>query len=358
MERRCVGFKRLFAFATTVLATMNFGADLAYAQGSLSPAELAAMKEVYKRPKPRPIENQKLVDLGRILFWDPRLSASGKTACASCHFPYLGWGVTDAKSRNDAGKFTSRKSQPLIGIGHAEGAPFGWDGRNASLEAQAKASIANGSMSMRDTDAPVAVEVIEQRVEANPEYVTTFEAALPGAPISIDTMAKAIATFERSLEPGIAPFDHWIEGDEGAISEWAKRGFVLFNGKANCSRCHVGWRFTDDLFHDIGTSTTDLGRGRELKTEPLMQHAFKTPTLRSVALRPPYMHNASAADLYEAVRHYEKRGIDRPSRSPLMETIELSEQERRDLVAFLQTLTGLRETEAPPKLPGQTATAR
>jgi cytochrome c peroxidase len=358
MAKKYLPYKLVLLFAATFLASIKFGGDLAAADGDLSAAELAAMKEVYKRPQPRPIGNHELVELGRSLFWDPRLSASGKTSCASCHFPYLGWAVTDPKSRNDAGKFTSRKSQPLIGLGHAEDALVGWDGRNASLEAQAKASIATGSMSMRDTDAPVAVEVIEQRVRAIPEYVAKFEAVLPGAPISIDTIAKATAAFERSLEPGIAPFDHWIQGDEGAISEWAKRGFVLFNGKANCSRCHTGWRFTDDLFHDIGTSTTDLGRGRELKTEPLMQYAFKTPTLRSVASRPPYMHNASAADLDQVIRHYEKGGIDRPSRSPLMEPIELSDDERRDLIAFLHTLTGLDKTEAPPKLPGQAVSAR
>lgn len=314
-------------------------------------SELADLKGVYKRPKPRPVENPALVDLGRLLFWDPRLSASGKTACASCHFPYLGWGVTDPRSRNDSGKLTSRKSQPLIGIGYAEGAPVGWDGRNASLEAQAKSSIATGSMSMRETDAPVPVDVIEQRVRAVPDYAAKFEAALPGAPVNIDTIAKAVAAFERGLEPGIAPFDRWVEGDEGAISDWAKQGFVLFNGKAKCAHCHSGWRFTDDLFHDIGTTTTDAGRGRELKTDPLMQYAFKTPTLRSVALHPPYMHNASSADLSQVMRHYEKGGIDRPSRSPLMTAVALTEEERRNLVAFLQTLTGEGETEAAPKLP-------
>jgi cytochrome c peroxidase len=126
---------------------------------------------------------------------------------------------------------------------------------------------------------------------------------------------------------------------------------VLFNGKANCARCHAGWRFTDDLFHDIGTSTTDLGRGRDLKSDPLMQYAFKTPSLRSVALHPPYMHNASSADLHQAVKHYETGGIDRPSRSPLMTPVQLTEEERLHLVAFLQSLTGIGETEAPPMLP-------
>ena len=152
-------------------------------------------------------------------------------------------------------------------------------------------------MSMRETDTPVKVEVIEERIRAIPEYVERFKAALPGTPIKLDSMAKAIAAYERTFEPGIAPFDRWVEGDEAAISESAKRGFVLYNDKALCFACHGGWRFTDDKFHDIGTSTTDLGRGREIKNDPQMQYAFKTPTLRSVALRAPYMHNGSRPDL-------------------------------------------------------------
>jgi cytochrome c peroxidase len=317
----------------------------AHAQSGSS-AELAAMQREYRRPPARKIENQALVELGRDLFFAPQLSASGKTSCASCHFAALGWGVTDARSRNDSGKLTSRKSQALIGIGHAGDAPVGWDGRNASLEAQAKSSIATGSMSMRETPTPVKVEVIEERIRSDPAYVAKFEAALPGTPINMDSIAKAIAVFERTLEPGTAPFDRWIEGDEQAISAPAKRGFVLFNGKGNCSACHSGWRFTDDKFHDIGTTTTDRGRGAVDNSDELMQFAFKTPTLRSVALRPPYMHNASATTLVDVMKHYEKGGIDRPSRSPMMMAIELSDQERSAIIAFLESLTGAQEAQA------------
>jgi cytochrome c peroxidase len=316
---------------------------------AISPTELSAMKAEYKRPKPRAVESKELVDLGRLLFWDPRASASGKTSCATCHFPELGWAVTDPRSRNDSGKLTSRRSQPLLGVAYMS-APVGWDGRNASLEAQAKSSIATGSMSMRETETPVKVEVIEERFRNIPDYVSRFRAAIPDAPINLDSMVKAIAAFERTLEPAIAPFDRWIEGDETAIPLNAKRGFVLFNRDANCFACHGGWRLTDDKFHDIGTTTTDRGRGRELKNDEDMQFAFKTPTLRAVALRPPYMHNGSSLDLYASVKHYEAGGIDRPSRSPLMMPITLSEQDRQDLVAFLRTLSGA-EGESPPALP-------
>jgi cytochrome c peroxidase len=117
------------------------------------------------------------------------------------------------------------------------------------------------------------------------------------------------------------------------------------------SSCHAGSPFTDDGFHDIGTSTKDLGRGREVKDDPQMQYAFKTPTLRSVALRAPYMHNGSLANLDAVIRHYENGGLDRPSRSPMMMAIKLDDGERADLVAFLTTLTGSPEGEAAPKLP-------
>jgi len=312
--------------------------DTASAQAP-DPAHLAALKSQYRRPPARPIENQALVDLGRDLFFDPAISASGKSSCVGCHLPQLGWAVKEPKSLNDSGKLTSRRSQTLVGIGHAGTPVNGWDGRNPTLEAQAKASIATGSMSMSGTPTPVKVEVIEERIRGNPAYAAKFKAALPDAPINIDTITQAIAAFERTIEPGVAPFDRWVEGDEGAISDAAKRGFALHNGKGLCFACHGGWRFTDDRFHDIGTTTTDRGRGAVVPDDPLMQFAFKTPTLRDVALRPPYMHTGAQATLESVIRHYEKGGIERPSRSPLLQPIQLTDQERGDLVAFLETLT-------------------
>jgi cytochrome c peroxidase len=332
--------------ATGMLVTTH--TPPAAAQGANARSFPDTIKADYRRPKALPIENLAMVDLGRELFFDPRISASGKTACASCHFPELGYVVADAHPRNDSGKPTSRKSQPLIGIGHASDGPVGWDGRSASLEAQAKASIATGSMSMRETDTPVKVEVVEERVRSIPAYVAKFDAAMPGRPITVDAIVLAVAEFERTLEPGLAPFDRWIAGDEAAIAEPAKRGFVLFTGKAGCAACHGGWRFTDDQFHDSGTTTTDQGRGRETK-DPAQAFAFKTPTLRSVALRAPYMHNASIATLGDVVRHYEKGGIERPSRSPMLLPITLTDEERLDLVAFMETLTGEGEGPRPSR---------
>ena len=328
---------------TTVLPIILLASSV-FPGNNVTPAQaqdehIKALQQEYRRPAPPPVENPALVQLGRELFFTPQLSASGKTACATCHYPELGWGVRDPHILNDSGQRTSRKSQPLTGIGYVGKAPVGWDGRSATLEAQVKSSVATGSMSMRETATPVKVEVIEERFRSNPEFVAKFNTALPGQPINLDTIASAIAAFERTLVPGPAPFDRWIEGDEKAIPESAKRGFALFAGKAICFACHSGWRFTDDKFHDIGTTTTDLGRGRVDTKDELMKYAFKTPTLRSTALRPPYMHNASQATLHDVMKHYEKGGIDRPSCSPLMMPIELTDQERLDLIAFMETLT-------------------
>jgi cytochrome c peroxidase len=325
--------------APTAIAAACILAALTWAGPAPAQApDLTAAKRDYRRPPPLAVANPALAALGRELFFDPLISASGKTACASCHAPELGWVVKDARPTNDSGKPSGRKSQPLIGIGHAGSAPVGWDGRNASLEAQAKNSIATGSMSMSATPTPVKVETIVERVASSPNYAPKFAAALPGKPIDIEAVTQAIAAFERTIEPGLSPFDRWIGGDEAAIPPAAKRGFALFNGKAGCSACHSGWRFTDDQFHDIGTSTTDLGRGRDVKDVHL-NYAFKTPTLRSVALRAPYMNNASQATLDDVVRFYEKGGIARESRSPMLMPLGLTDQDRSDLVAFMESLT-------------------
>jgi cytochrome c peroxidase len=228
-----------FIVATAIL--LAAAGVLALTQSQPAPAQdLKAIKADYRRPAALPVENKALANLGRDLFFDTRISASGKTSCASCHLPELGYVVTEAHPINDSGKPTSRKSQPLIGLGHAGKALIGWDGRSATLEAQTKSSIATGSMSMRETSSPVKVEIVEERVKSDSGYAAKFNAALPGRPIDVDAIAAALAAFERTLEPAITPFDRWIAGDETAISAAAKRGFVLFNGKAACVACHNG----------------------------------------------------------------------------------------------------------------------
>ena len=125
----------------------------------------------------------------------------------------------------------------------------------------------------------------------------------------------------------------------------------MFTGKGGCAGCHTGWTFSDNRFHDTGTTTTDIGRGRFVPDDPLASYAFKTPSLRDTAQRSPYMHAGQLATLEAVVAHYVAGGIDRPSRSPLMRPVALTTNEQADLVAFLRTLTGSRQTVVLPILP-------
>ena len=186
---------------------------------------------------------------------------------------------------------------------------------------------------------------------AIPEYKPSFEAAFPGQGINPKTLAAAIATYERTVVSERAPFDAWIDGNEKAISEEAKRGFVLFNGKALCSACHEGWNFTNDGFQDIGLPSADVGRGEFLPGVIKMKHAFKTPGLREIGRRSPYMHDGSLATLEQVIDHYDRGGVDRPSRADLMKPLGLSAQEKLELVSFLKTLTSDINPTAVPVLP-------
>jgi cytochrome c peroxidase len=177
-------------------------------------------------------------------------------------------------------------------------------------------------------------------------YQSLFAEAFPEAPeITAEQVARALAAFERTIVSGETPFDRWIDGDETAIGDAAKRGFALFNGTANCVQCHSGWRLTDDGFHDTGLPGNDPGRGPIVGVK-LLEHAFKTPSLRNVARRPPYMHDGSVASLRAAVDHYAGGIVERPTLSDDLKRISLTEAERADLVSFLETLSD----DGPPDL--------
>jgi cytochrome c peroxidase len=206
-----------------------------------------------------------------------------------------------------------------------------WDGRAESLEEQALGPIeAAGEMNMKLDD-------MVRRLDSIPGYRALFEAAYPREPIAAETVAKAIATFERGVVSAQAPFDRWVAGDEDAISAAAQRGFLYFNQKARCSTCHSGWRFTDDSFHDIGIEADDLGRAKVTPRIELARFAFKTPTLRSVAERAPYLHDGSAETLEEVMALYTRGGaVHRPSLSPEIKPLGLTSSEEQDVVAFLK----------------------
>jgi cytochrome c peroxidase len=292
--------------------------------------------EKYERPSdvPHPKDNAyspARVELGRRLFFDPRLSGSNWISCGTCHNPGLAWGDGLPKGLGHGMQQLGRRTPTVLNTAWASS--LFWDGRAATLEEQALGPITSpGEMNMD-------MSGMLDKIKAVEGYRNLFAEAYPREPISEKTVAKAIAAYERTLVSGKAPFDEWVEGDDDAMSPAAKRGFVVFNGKGNCAACHSSWRFTDDSFHDIGVPGDDIGRGKFLKLET-MQYAFKTPTLRNVDQRAPYMHDGSEATLEEVIELYDQGGrVKRPSLSPEMKPLGLTAQEKSDLVVFLRALT-------------------
>ena len=303
----------------------------------------------YARPAstPFPEDNRYTPEreaLGRTLFFDPRLSGSGWISCASCHNPGLSWGDGLPRAIGHGMKTLGRRTPTILNL--AWGQAFFWDGRADTLEAQALGPIqAAGEMNL-DLSSMIA------RIDGIPSYKALFAKAYPGEPVAPETVAKAIATFERGVVSPDAPFDRWVAGDDAAISAEAKRGFVVFNTKAACAKCHSGWRFTDDSFHDIGVAGDDLGRGALLKDIPAVQHAFKTPTLRDADRRGPYMHDGSIATLEAVVDFYDRGGLAaRPSLSNDLKPLGLTPEEKRQLLAFMRTLTSPDRPVQVPALP-------
>ena len=253
-------------------------------------------------------------------------------SCGSCHNPGLAWSDGLSTAIGSGANHLARRTPTIPNLAWAS-ALF-WDGRADTLEQQAVGPIqAPGEM---NNSMPMLVSMIGDL----PGYRDAFAAAFPGEPISGKTIAKAIATFERTIVSGQAPFD-----------QAAKRGFVTFNTTAHCSACHSGWRFTDDSFHDIGLPDADLGRGELVPgVEPLL-HAFKTPGLRNIADRAPFMHNGSIKTMTGVINHYKDGFVQRPSLSDDIRKLELNSQDVSDLEAFLKTLSSADAPIAMPVLP-------
>ena len=310
----------------------------------------AEWKKLYERPEDVPFPDEDRysdakASLGRMLFFDPVLSGANVRSCASCHNPALSWGDGLARSIGEGQQPMTRRAPTLIDIAWIP--VLGWDGRFPDLESVAfKGPISSPAiMNGNEKDLIAALAAI-------PGYQHAFAMTFPKRGITHETIAEALATFERGIVAEEAPFDRWIAGDEEAIPEDAKRGFDLFNGKAGCAECHKGWNFTDGAFYDVGTAKgDDLGRGQLFPTSTKLRYAFKVPTLRDVARRAPYMHDGSEATLEDVIALYDRGGIDRPSRSDLIKPLGLSSDEKADLIAFLKTLTGAPAVITIPILP-------
>ncbi|MCF3642665.1 c-type cytochrome [Rhizobium sp. TRM95111] len=308
----------------------------------------AGDKSLFKRPLLIPFENvtpysPQLATLGKMLFFDPRLSGSKNMTCASCHNPSFGF-ETPVKTPIGAQNTALGRQAPTV-LNAAWISPAFWDGRAPTLEKQAEGPITaeaemNGEMG-----------AILTEIQAIPDYKRWFEDVFPGSGVSKENLLTAIATYERTVVSAWSPFDRWVDGDENAISESAKRGFDIFTGKAGCASCHSGWNFADNQFHDIGLPSEDIGRGKLEPDNVEAQFAFKTPGLRNTLYRAPYMHDGSLQTMAEVIAHYENGGKSRPSLSPLMIPFSLEEEEKRDLIAFLSTLTAEKQDIPLPTLP-------
>lgn len=223
-----------------------------------------------------------------------------------------------------------------------------WDGRAASLEAQAAGPIENKREMSGDLGRAIQV------LAADAELSRSFAKAFPNDPtVTQSNLLKALAAFERTLVSPETRFDRWVKGDDGALDPDETAGLRLFVGKAGCVSCHTAWRFTDEAFHDIGLPGSDPGRGSVLGVKAA-DKGFKTPSLRERIWTAPYMHDGSLATFEEVVDHYAERVTERPTLSAdLPRRIELSAKERAQLVAFLNTLSS-EDPPRPASLPART----
>ena len=328
----------------------NVDADVAWKEIGLLPS--------VEHPADNPHSPAK-ADLGRKLFFDPRLSGSGQMACASCHDPDLGWADGRTTSFGHSRKHLARNA-PTVRNAAFQTHLF-WDGRAGSLEEQAKAVLANPDEMRADPEQVVKV------LASEPEYRRLFEEAFGDDQPSIDRAAAAIACFERTVVGGGSRFDAFMKGNRAALTDEAVLGLDLFRRDARCINCHHGPAFSDGGFHDLGLSNygrpfEDVGRVK-VTGVPTDTGRFRTPTLRDVTATAPYMHNGLfeldvALTLYNAgmptaVRKESQKGDPNfPVKSPHLKPLGLNKQDLADLAAFLTSLEEPKRRVRPPALPG------
>lgn len=305
-------------------------------------------EESFYVPPDNPMTPDK-IELGRLLFFDKRLSKDNSIACASCHIPALAF--TDAQPVSAGIRHQQGGRSAPAAINRAFSKAQFWDGRADTLEAQSVGPFINP---------------VEHGFESHNEMIKKMNGIggykklfrqVFGTGITIEGVGKAIATFQRTLLSGNSPADRYdMGGEEKAISASAQKGLVLFREKARCTKCHSGFNFTDEKFHNLGigwdTATPDLGRYLVTKDKEEIG-AFKTPTLREISRTAPYMHDGRFGTLNEVVEFYNKGGIKNPFQDNLIIPLNLTKEEKKDLVAFLRTLEGegWQHVKAPDSFP-------
>ncbi len=308
-------------------------------------------------PVPVPADNpltEETVALGRRLYYDTALSIDNTVSCATCHHPDFGFSDGKPVSTGVQGKTGTRNSPTVFNAAYF--AQQFWDGRSPSLEKQAEGPAEN-PVEMAHTLAGV-----EKRLAADPSYAAEFEKAFGAGPITYEKVEKSIAAFERTVISGDSPFDrYFFSGQKNALSASARRGLEIFRDpkKGNCAVCHsIGEKdalFSDNKYHNIGVGVrneqpTDLGRF-SVTQNPADRGAFKTPSLRNIALTAPYMHDGSLRTLKEVIDFYVGGGNSNATLDKEIHTLDfLTGQERKDLQAFLESLTGTmpKDVTAPP----------
>jgi cytochrome c peroxidase len=269
-------------------------------------------------PEENPLTREK-IELGRRLFNDRRLSRDGSVSCATCHNPSRAFSTPVAAAIGVGSRQGRRNAPALINRGY--GRAFFWDGRMSSLEAQ----------------------VLKPIQDPN-EMDLTLQEAAARVRFDVPTMSRALASYVRSILSGDSPYDRFVNGNRSALSSEQQLGLQIFRGKGNCTACHVGPTFTDEQFHNTGVAwregrLADEGRFTA-SNNPRDRGAFKTPTLREVARTAPYMHDGSLATLEAVIEFYSDGGRANPSLDFEIRPRRFTLQEKRALVAFLQSLTG------------------
>jgi len=283
------------------------------------------------------------VKLGRKLFFDPILSTDGTVSCASCHQPDHGFASPDPIAVGVGGKLGKRNAPSVINRGF--GKKFSWDGRDDSLEQQVLGPLKS------ETELGGNVELVIENIKNEPEYVKLFHIVFGGEAksstpqsVTVENLAKAIASFERTLTSGNSKVDRFRAAEYEALSKEARQGLWIFESRGGCWKCHSGSNLSDEAFHNtgVGFGKTERDQGRfEATKMPEHEFQYKTPTLRDIEFTAPYMHDGSANTLREVVEFYNRGGApDDPSLDEKMVPLNLSEQEIGFLVEFLKALSG------------------
>ncbi|MEH6626646.1 MAG: cytochrome c peroxidase [Motiliproteus sp.] len=373
-----------------VLLSASIAVAMLASAGSASAAQTSAevdppLAPLGSIPVPIPTDNKQTpekIELGKKLFFDPRLGGDASISCASCHDPDSGWGWSDAISRGYPGTVHWRNSQTVVNSAYYS--KLFWAGSAKSLEAQAPSAAKGGVAGNGEVD------IMEARMALIPEYRKRFNDVFGDSYPLIKNAWRAIAAFERTLVQTDTPLDKYLEGDKKALSKQQLSGMKLFNGKAGCIQCHNGALASDEKYYNIGVAPAERweedglaqisyrfemfakGSSEELyrtsKADPGLyfrgknkwdKGKFRTPSLRYTAYTAPYMHNGSFYTMEEVVDFYNAGGVHEDGRttaypktkSKLIKPLGLSDQEKEDLVAFIEAFSGDQIEIDKPVLP-------